>query len=97
MSVPAISPAATPDIDRASLRKAAQGFEAMMVRQMLKAAHSDALKSDLFSSQATDTFREMQDGRFADIAAGQGALGFADMIEAQLAKRIGPPAQGNPE
>ena len=37
-----------------------------------------------------DTFRQMQDERFADIAAQRGAFGIAKALEAQLARMVEP-------
>ncbi|MFM5929397.1 MAG: rod-binding protein [Novosphingobium sp.] len=83
--------------EREKLRKAAQAFEAIFVRQMLSSARAASFGEGLFSSQATQTFKQMQDERFADIASQSGALGFAKVIEAQLASRIAPAAPGAKE
>jgi len=76
--------------DRAALRKAAQGFEAIFVRQMLSAARSTSLggKDPIFGGQAQETFAAMRDERFADIAAKTGAFGFARQLEAQFARLL---------
>jgi flagellar protein FlgJ len=76
--------------DQAQLRKAAQGFEAIFVRQMLSAARAASLggKDDLFSGQAQETFAAMRDERFAEIAAGTGAFGLAKRLEVQLARSL---------
>ena len=66
------------------LVKVAQQFEALFVRQMLAAAHKSNMGDTLFSSQAGDTFRDLQDQRFADIAAQKGDFGMARMIIRQL-------------
>jgi flagellar protein FlgJ len=74
---------------RDQLAGAARQFEAIFVRQMLASARKTNLAGEdgLFSSgQAMQTFEQMQDERFADIAAGTGAFGLAKMIEAQLAR-----------
>lgn len=71
----------------AQIRKTAQQFEAIFVRQMLSAAHKSGFGETMTSSQGTDTFRDMQDARFADIAAQKGAFGLAKMIEKQLVQR----------
>ena len=72
------------------LTETAQQFEAVFLRQMLAAARkSDFGGEDLFGGQGMDTFREMQDAQFADIAAKIGAIGMADMIEAHLARFAG--------
>ena len=71
---------------RAELREAAQAFEAILLRQMLGSARAtDFGGSDLFEG-SDDTFTQMRDERFADIAAQSGQLGFADAIERQLAR-----------
>jgi flagellar protein FlgJ len=79
-----LKPGAT---DREKLSAAAKQFEAIFVRQMLAAARkADLGGGDLTSGGAMDTFREMQDNNFADIASQTGALGFAAKIEAQVAR-----------
>lgn len=85
-----LAPAAPPaSPDRARLGEAAKEFEAIFVRQMLAAARkTDFGGSGLFGGQGLDTFRQMQDERFAEIAAHSGALGLAAQIEAQLAAHI---------
>ncbi len=86
-SVPNSAPSSA---DRAALKKAAQGFEAIFVRQMLAAARSTSLagKDDLFGGQAQQTFASMRDERFADIAAQTGAFGLAKQLEAQFARLL---------
>ena len=74
---------------RAKLHATAQKFEAIFVRQMLASARSAQMGDTLFKSQANDTFRQMQDERFADIAAQKGSLGLAAMIEKQLSAQLG--------
>lgn len=88
---------AAPDPARAKLHATAQKFEAIFVRQMLASARSANMGDTLFKSQANDTFRQMQDERFADIAAQKGSLGLAAMIEKQLSAQMGltPPAPPN--
>ena len=78
--------------DREKLKKAAQAFEAILVKQMLQSARSANFGNDLVSSKGLETFNTMQDARFAQITAESGKLGFANMIEAQLGKRISPQA-----
>jgi flagellar protein FlgJ len=74
---------------QAKLHATAQKFEAIFVRQMLASARSADMGDTLFKSQANDTFRQMQDERFADIAAAKGSLGLAAMIEKQLSAAQG--------
>ena len=55
---------------------------------MLAAARKTNLggEDNIFSSQGLDTFRQMQDDRFADIASETGVFGLGKMIETHLAK-----------
>jgi flagellar protein FlgJ len=93
MPVPALAPNALPVTapvasEREKLHKAAQAFEAIFVRQMLSSARAANFGEGLLSSQGAETFKAMQDDRFAEIASQNGALGFAKLIEAQLAARV---------
>lgn len=78
--------------ERLKLRQAAEGFEAMFVRQILSAARQGSFggEKDLFGGNPVggndDTFTQMRDERFAEIAAHSGAFGLARQIEAQLAR-----------
>lgn len=90
-ALPASATPAAAD-DRTRLAEAARQFEAIFVRQMLAAARAADFgdqDDDVFGSQGEDTFREMRDARFADMAAQSGTLGMAEMIEAQLARFVG--------
>lgn len=83
--------------EKSNLRKVAEGFEALFLRQMLSAASkSDFGGEDLFGDKGDDTFTEMRDAQFAEIASESGTLGIADMLEAQLARQIGPSTPANP-
>ena len=55
---------------------------------MLSAARKTSFDDGLFDSEALGTFRQMQDERFAEIAAQSGVLGLASIIEAQLARHL---------
>ena len=84
--------------NREQLAVAAKQFEAIFVRQMLSAARkTDFGGESLFGGEAMGTFRQMQDDRFADIAADRGAFGLAKMIEAHLARFIEPATPPKPE
>lgn len=90
----AARPAPSLSPERAALRKAAEGFEAIMVRKMLATARAARLSEDTpFTGGGLKQFEAMRDERFADIAAQSGALGFARSIEASLAKYL--PPQGD--
>jgi peptidoglycan hydrolase FlgJ len=71
--------------ERAALHKAAQSFEAIMVRQMLGTARQTNFGDDLWGEdQGKDTFDSMRDERTADVVSQSGALGLAQQIERQL-------------
>lgn len=92
-AMPAVATASVttaPSPERAKLREAAQGFEAIFVRQMLSTARQTDFGNDLFGGQADDTFKQMRDERFAEIASKAGSFGLATQLEAQLAGRIEP-------
>lgn len=82
------APAAPAPQDREQLAKAAKDFEAIFVRQMLAAARkADFGGKDLFGGPGLDTFRQMQDERFAEIAAERGTFGIAKLLEGRLAAK----------
>lgn len=88
-AVSALAPAPAAGSERERLAEAAQQFEAIFLRQMLAAARAtDFGGEDLFGGQGEETFREMRDAQFAQIASESGALGFAARIEAQLARHL---------
>lgn len=83
-----ISPPSADQPDR--LAEAAEQFEAIFLRQMLSSARAvDFGGDDLFGGESDETFREMRDARFAEVASQSGALGLADMIESQLTRLTG--------
>jgi flagellar protein FlgJ len=73
--------------ERMELREAAAQFEAILLRQMLSSARNTSFgDNELFGGQGQDTFVEMRDSQFAELAAKSGQIGFADTIESQLAR-----------
>ncbi len=72
-----------------SLRKAAEGFEAVLLRQMIGSMRKAKLADDMFGSSATDNFRELADARTADSIASLGQFGIANLIEKQLSAKAG--------
>ena len=89
LTTPAAAPLA-PAQPGGNLREVAQGFEAMLLRQVLSAAGKTSFGGEeLFGSSSDKTFTEMRDARFADLAASSGTLGLAAQIEAQLSRQIG--------
>ena len=85
-SVPVAAP---PKNEREQLKDVAKQFEAIFVRQMLASARQNNFdKGGIFDSEAMNTFRQMQDEKFADQAANSGAFGLAKIIEAQIARTL---------
>lgn len=81
---------AAPASERERLAGAARQFEAILLRQMLAAARSTDFGGDeLFGGEGEETFREMRDAQFAQLASESGTLGLAARIEAQLARHLG--------
>ncbi len=71
------------------LKAAAKQFEAIFTRQMLKSMRDAKLSDDdLFGSDATDTFREMQHSQLGDELANKGAIGIADLLVRQFEARV---------
>ncbi|MDC8755588.1 hypothetical protein OIK40_13140 [Erythrobacter sp. sf7] len=75
--------------ERAELRKAAEGFEAIMIRRMLATARAASFAEETpLTGGGLQQFQTMRDEHFADVAAASGAFGFARSIEAQLAQHL---------
>lgn len=86
MIAPIASTRAVPASDPA-LKKAAEGFEAVFLRQVIGSMRQAKLGEDLFGSSATDTYRELSDKQMADNLASTGSLGIAALVEAQLSRK----------
>ncbi|WP_414711708.1 rod-binding protein [Sphingopyxis sp. UBA6734] len=71
------------------LRKAAEQFEAVILRQLLASMRQAKLGDDMMGSSATDNFREMADARTADSIAAMRQFGIADMVERQFRGQLG--------
>ena len=75
--------------ERAALREAAEGFEAIMIRKMLATARAASFAEETpLTGGGLKQFEAMRDEHFADIAASSGAFGFARSIEASLAQHL---------
>ncbi len=76
---------------QADLRKAAEGFEAIMLRKMMATARAAGFAEETpLTGGGRQQFEAMRDEHFADVAAASGAFGFARSIEAQLAQYLPP-------
>jgi len=83
-SLSATAPVAGAAGGDAGLRKAAEAFEAVILRQMMASMRQAKLGEDVFGSSATDNFREMADARTADSIAAMRQFGIADMVDRQF-------------
>ncbi|MCG3722689.1 flagellar assembly peptidoglycan hydrolase FlgJ [Vibrio cincinnatiensis] len=72
--------------EKDALTAAARQFESIFTSMMLKSMReaNSSFKSDLFSSQNEDFYRQMQDEQMISQLSASGSLGLADMIVAQL-------------
>jgi Rod binding domain-containing protein len=68
--------------DPAKIRKSATDFEAMLLKQLIGAAHVDAGEDD----QANSSLVELGQQQFAQALASSGGLGIAKMVVAGLTK-----------
>ena len=74
--------------EKAKLKKVAQQFEAVFLRQMIGSMRSASLGDGMFDSSATEQFRDMSDSKLADSMAGKGVLGVADLLVKQFGARL---------
>lgn len=74
--------------DQAKLKKAAQSFEAVFVRQLIGSMRSASDGDGLFDSEASKQFQDMADAKTADAMAQKGALHIADMLVKQYGARL---------
>ncbi len=81
--------------EREKLAGAAKQFEAIFLRQILASARAASLDSDGLFGQMDQTFVQMRDDRFAEIASNTGMLGLAKQIENHLAALLPPEAGAN--
>jgi len=72
--------------DSGALRESAQQFEALFIQMMLKSMRdaSNVMKSDMFQSNAMETFQGMYDKELSMQLASRNALGFADLVVKQM-------------
>ncbi len=90
MSIGALTPKAmqaSADPQAKALQKAAQGFEAIFIRQMLSAARQAGTGDVMFGSEAQSTFRQMLDNQLAEQAAQQGVFGIGKLVQAHLSEQ----------
>lgn len=93
-----VSPTSIPLIDTSSadqaaqsgdLKKAAQAFEAIFLRQLLSSARAtDFGGENIFDGPGLKQFEAMFDGKIAEVSAQRGAFGIAEAIERQLSAHL---------
>jgi peptidoglycan hydrolase FlgJ len=85
------------DAEKAKLRKAAEGFEAIFIRQLLKTMRSTVSEGNLYGSGSTgEMYGDMVESSLSDALAKKGSFGIANSVYNQLVRRIGKPeAAGN--
>ncbi len=84
MKINSASPAGKLD---PAIRKAAQGFEAVFLRETIGSMRKAQLAADMFGSSASDQFRELADARTADAIAAKGSFGIAALVERSLIQK----------
>ena len=77
-----------------ALRESAQQFEALFIQMMLKSMReaSSVMKSDMFQSNAMETFQGMYDKEISMQMASRNALGFADVVVKQMSANQATPS-----
>ena len=81
----------TPAKPDAELRKAAEAFEAVILRQLIGSMRQAKLADEMFGSNATSQFRELADARTAESMATMHQFGIAALVEKQLTQTKGLP------
>lgn len=74
--------------DKGALRESAEQFEGLFIQMMLKSMRdaSNVMKTDMFKSNAMETFEGMYDKELSMSMAKRNALGFADVVVRQLSQ-----------
>jgi flagellar protein FlgJ len=80
----AAQPGGKSEEQKAELRKAAESFEAIFLRQMIGTMRSATKGDPLLGSDAGDQFRDLMDARLADDMADKHSFGIAEMVLKQF-------------
>ena len=82
----------TQEAKSSDLKKAAQAFEAIFLRQLLSSARATDFGGEkIFDGPGLTQFEAMFDGKIAEISASRGAFGIAEAIEQQLSNHMPTP------
>ena len=74
---------------KAKLRKAAEGFEAIFIRQILKSMRSTLTSGGMFGSGSVgEIYSDIMDNAISEKIAERGDMGLADIIYKQMVKSI---------
>ena len=91
-SLPGIAAPLSPTVGESkALADAARGVEAMFLRQVLAAARATSFADEdnpLSGGQAADTFTEMRDAKFAEIASQTDMIGLSAALAKQLSRSV---------
>ena len=79
---------ASPD-KSGELKKAANAFEAIFLRQMLSSMHQAGLGDEMLSSPQTQQFEAMHFDAIADQMANDQSFGIAEMLQRQFSAGSG--------
>ena len=78
------SPAPTQTSDEAKLKKAAQGFERTLIRQMLSTVRNTNIRGTEEQSSASKSYLEIMDDHMADMLSKGKGMGFGTKMAEQL-------------
>jgi len=74
---------------KAKLRKAAEGFEAIFIRQILKSMRSTLTSGGMFGNGSVgEIYSDIMDNAISEKIAERGDMGLADIIYKQMVKSI---------
>ena len=74
---------------KTKLRKTAESFEAIFIRQMLRSMRSSLLNGGMFGSGATgEIYSDIMDNAIAEKMAERSVLGLADLLYKRMIKNI---------
>ena len=69
-----------------NLDEVSRRFEELFVNMLVKSMRQAVVKSDLFNSDAQDTYQQLFDQEISKEIARSGGLGLSDVIRAQLSR-----------
>ncbi|MBT3347627.1 MAG: hypothetical protein HOM84_00530 [Thiotrichales bacterium] len=72
-----------------ALKEATKQFEALFVQMMLKSMRATVSESSLFTSSATNTFKEMQDAEVAKQITASGGFGMTEQFMGSIMRQAG--------